>query len=329
MVLFCLYLILTWNFEFMGSSILMHYEKENALILVLIIIIFSSLLVAFLKIPTINLFKRISNHSFSNIIICLYLLLSIIYSLFNFLIILRNWFYLKTPLIILISLFVFVILIIHKKINFVFYLGFFLGIIFFIPSLLTVFCANNRNLSFLLLVNFNFKNFKIIFTCLFLLLDIIVFLPVNSFLNKKISQKDLVIVIILAGISVLLMMADNYLFLLPDTFEIFNQPALLKYRIYQLDPIGESLDFVILIDLIYLLIIKNSIFFYYLRIFQKAKFKSLITFLILLSIIICPYLLMMMNNYNLIYLIFGGILSLLVFIYYIILQFIFIKERKS
>lgn len=329
MVLFCLYLILTWNFEFMISSILMHYEKENALILVIILIIFSVILIIFLKFPKLNLIKKIANNYLIKIPTCLYLLLSIIYSLFCFTIILRNWFYPKTPLIILLVFFTLIILLIHKNLNFIFYLGFFIGILFFIPNLLTIFCANNRNIAFLNLISFNFKKGEIIFVTLFPFLDLLMYLPFKKHLHKDFTKKDFIIVTILAGFSALLMMADNYLFLLPDTFEIFNQPALLKYRIYQLDPLGESLDFVILIDIVYLLIIKNSLYLYLLRVYQKAKFKSLTTLLLIISIFVCPYVLMKIDDYKPIHLVFGIILSVLIIVFYLILQIIARKENRN
>ncbi len=329
MVLFTLYLILTWSFEFMGSSLLMHYESVNSLVLVLLILIGTIILVGFLNIVPANLIKIINKNLVYRIITSLYLIISIIFSLFLLILTLDNWFYMKTPFFILLLLFVGVIFLIHQNLRFIFYLGFFLGILFLIPNILPFFCANGRNFDFLTFIDFKFSNFMIIFSCFYLLLDLLIYLPINIQLEKPISKQDLLIIVIFSGLSAFFMMADNYFFLLPDAFIFFKQPALLKYRIYQLDPIGESLDFLIIIDLIYLIIIKNSLSLFLFKSYQGIKKKQLSYLVLILLIIVGTIVLYYMDDYYLVCVIFSAILSVLMLAYYIILQIIYLRRKKN
>lgn len=328
MVLFTLYLILTWNFEFIGSSILMYYENVNAPILLLIIILTTLLLIGILKFTNTNLLLKIKENRIYQITTSLYLIISIVFSLFVLTIIFRNWFYMKTPIYVLLFLFIGIIMIIHRNLRFIFYFGFYLGIIFLLLNFLPIFCANERNITFLNYIDFKFSKFWIIFSSLYILLDVLVYLPLNNHFSTPITKQDLLIMVIFSGISALLMMLDNYLFLLPDTFSFYSQPALLKYRIYQLDPIGESLDFLIIIDTIYLLIIKNSLSLFLIKNYQELKSKSINYLLIFSLLFITTYILIHMKNYHLVNIVLGIALSILILIYYIIISIIFWRSKK-
>lgn len=329
MVFFILYLILTWNFEFIGSSLLMYYENYNAPLLVIIIIAISLLLISILKFSQSNLLIKIKEKSFFQIFTVLYLTLSIIFTLFTLLIVFRNWFYMKTPILLLLILFIGIIMLIHQNLRFISYFGFFIGILFFALNFLPIFCANDRNITFLTFVDGKFSNIWILFANLYLLLDILIYLPLNNHFSKPMTKKDLFILIVLAGFSAYIMMADNYLFLLPNAFSMYSHPALLKYQIYQLDPIGESLDFIIILDVIYLLIIKNSLSLFLIKNYQGIKSKSISYILLFILLLTSSYILFFMKNYLLVSLVMGISLSILILIYYIILTIISWKERKN
>lgn len=328
MVLFTLYLLLTWNFEFIGSSILMYYENVNAPILLLIIICVTLVLIGILKFSKVNLLLKIKENQVCQITTTLYLIISIIFSFFVLTIIFHNWFYTKTPIYILLLLFIGIIMLIHRNLRFIFYFGFYLGIIFLFFNFLPIFCANERTITFLNYIDFKFSKFWVIFASSYILLDVLVYLPLNNHFSNPIVKKDLLIVTICSGISALLMMFDNYLFLLPNTFSFYNQPALLKYRIYQLDPIGESLDFLIIIDVIYLLIIKNSLSLFLIKNYQELKSKSINYILILSLFFIATYVLIYMKSYRIVTIVIGVVLSILILIYYIFLSIIFWRSRK-
>lgn len=329
MALFTFYLILSWSFEFMGSSFLMHYENNNALLYTIVLIVVSLFLIIILKLNCQNLLKKIHRIVIFQIISSLYLLISIVLSFFLLITILKNWFYSNTPFFILIILFLLVNLLIHHNLRFVFYLGFFLGLVFFIPNILPIFCTNGRNFSFITFINFRFTNFWVILSIFYLFLDILIYYPLNIQFTKPIKKIDLLLVVLLAGISALLMMADNYLFLLPNIFTSFNQPGLLKYRIYQLDPLGESLDFLLIIDLVYLLTIKNSLSLFLIRTYQGFKKNQISYWLLIIILIVFPLILLNINHFYLVIAALSSILSGLMLIYYLLLYIISIKEAKN
>lgn len=315
--------------EIIYSSILIHYNYQSAYWIPILLFIVIALLILLLPIKPVNIFTKINKNFFIKMVASLYVILFIIYTFSISSILLNNWFYFKTPLLVLILIFTITIIFLSKSPHILFYFAFFSGILVLLINFVPIFATTNRTFSLILPLKFRFENIYMIFSGIFILLDSILFLPMNNILKKPVNKFQIILTIFLGSLMWTGLIIDNYFFVMPEALKDSLSSGLMKYKIYTISIYMDNVDTILLINILYLLTMKCSIFLYLFRVYHKMKKNLLFILLTGICIAFFSYLIAISDaNATKFGVIVGSILSGLIIIYYIFLQFAYRKKVK-
>lgn len=326
--LFSLFVMTFTGCEILASSLLIKYNHQCAYFIPFCLFGAILLFILFLPIKPLNIFSKINKNHFIKLILSLYIILFII-SIFGYCSLLLNeWFYYETPLYIFLFIFTLTILILGHSTTFNFYFAFFIGLLIFIFNLFPLFNTTHRAFSTILPLNLKITDFLSIVSCLFLVLDVLIFLPFNQNLKRPITKKHLIITMFCAMIFWTLLISDNYFFLFPDILKNTVNAGLVKYEIYTISLYIDNLESILLFNIFFIVIIKSSILINILRLIHGVNKNIVFSLSFGIIIIIFSHYLVRYNK-NILQAgrIIGLILTGCMLIYYFFLQVIYRKKQ--
>ena len=325
--LFNLFLLITLSYELRYSSLIIVTNPTNSFIVIIILQLISYLLLIFIH-PKINYIIKIKYHKILILLINLYSIIMISYTISYSTFLLNHWFYNKTPFIFILLVLILTIFLISKSFFFINYFGFMIGIFILIINSLPIFNTIPRNPSFLFDLNLTF-NYKSFLSLLFICFEQIMYLTNSHLVKDKINKKDISKVLLFSSTLIIIFILENYFFMDEEFLSKALNPNLLKFKVYYISQLIDNIDFILLFNILYFTIFKASYLLNIFRIINNYKsniFFKLIGIITTLFITIIFTNILFQNRLFIKYLGYG--LSIILIVIYIIIKGRKIKNEK-
>lgn len=213
------------------SNILIYLFPKNAYLISLLLGLLCSLF--FLFLPSTSYQSEVLNNLFQKLLLIFYLSISTLLLLLILFKILSLNFFLLTPTFLIITLFMFFIMLTGKvNIKIIVNMMIIIYLILMFSSQIHIINTNNRDFRLLLPLSFNLKKSYLSLVCICYFLDNLLFLIIPKITNQNVSKYNYVIGTIIGTIISSWFIIDNYAFVNYHYFldELF--PSLLRFKFY-------------------------------------------------------------------------------------------------
>lgn len=274
-----------------------------------------------------SILKYVNKNIFIKIVLIIYLTLSTLFILTSCFNLISRFFYIKTPIFLIILTTVLGMVFLSKMpLNRMLNLFFFILILVVLYNFLKFITISKGTSLIIDDINFNYNPILIILSTIFPYLDtLILYLFISDskpLMNKKTFIYSSIIITFFTTYSIL----ENFLYLPPTILSKMFYPVLFKYKALAGGKYFDNLTNILFTDTIILILFKGAINLYTLRILLNLKHKSnvFVSFTIVFTLLLTGIYYLKLLEVNLV-LILGYILSGLLFIFYFYL--IYLKRK--
>lgn len=300
-----IFFLTTSNILFINQSIfniLINNYKQSSWIAIIFFIFISVLLSLFFKgfSGTTNVTKEINNNKFISFFISIYIIIILSIIIFLASIIIKDYFYNRANLFTIIIIISFLCFYLSKYtfpkiigISLIFSIG------YFVFYLIPIFHYKERNLSYLLPLEFDIKN---IFSCINLIIfpmENIIFSIYSNQINKGFRKKDYLLSNLFSYIYLLFIIIDSITLLGANYYQDLRLGEFIRWEVFQGNKFIETYELFFLIIVSISVIFRGIIYFNIIRrlhLIKQDSFKKYIPLIITLIIQILFYL--YINNFH-------------------------------